>query len=186
MRYLIDQDDILAEFTQETLDRYNLERKTTWSVADIKTWHLEDTIGLDICEFIDQQAELHNFYEDLKPVPGALAGMRELVELGHDVLIVSAVPAHIPMSWHGKIRWMNKHLPWFNLRNFISCSRKYLIKGDVLFDDAAHNTEAFIEAGGIGILLDRPHNVRSPCDFRVKSWDEFMTLVRAGEILKKR
>src|SRR5690606_37094640 len=53
--------------------------------------------------------------------------------------------------------------------------RKELIRGDLLFDDAPHNLEAFAPYG-VPVAMAYPYNETVPYT-RVRDWPEFLALV---------
>jgi 5'(3')-deoxyribonucleotidase len=57
-------------------------------------------------------------------------------------------------------------------KNIIFSHRKEKIQGDLLFDDAPHNLEAFKKTGRIAIAMDYPYNALLDVP-RVNSWLEF-------------
>jgi hypothetical protein len=77
-------------------------------------------------------------------------------------------------------------MPFFDLNNFVSCHRKNLVSGDILFDDGLHNIVPFAGTGRQAVLMDAPWNREETTQessekfvpiARVKHWNEFLTLV---------
>jgi 5'(3')-deoxyribonucleotidase len=60
----------------------------------------------------------------------------------------------------GKIEWINQNLPSeYRRQYFIGCQKFRLAQPDVLLiDDAEHNVDAFLDAGGRAVLFPRPWN----------------------------
>jgi len=63
-------------------------------------------------------------------------------------------------SASGKIEWINKYLPWYSKKVFITTASKSVVAGPdtLLIDDKDENVEGFIEAGGRGLLVPRLWN----------------------------
>ena len=179
MRILLDQDQVLAEFVEKVLKWYNEDNKTNYTAEDVKNYYdLEKLVGL---HFVRSCVRYPDFYSDLDPVHGAIEGVKQLIDDGHDVCIVSAVPKSGAISFHGKLVWIRKHMPFFDLKNFVACSRKELVQGDILLDDAPHNCKAFLEkTGKISVLFSQPWNRNidsKDYTHRIFSWKEFLSLV---------
>lgn len=89
----------------------------------------------------------------------------------------------------GKIKWIKKHFPFINTRNVIYCGYKWLLKGDYLIEDNAHQLEGFF---GKKILIDYPYN-RDGQSYgnipksviRVNDWKEIENLILSNENIKR-
>jgi 5'(3')-deoxyribonucleotidase len=187
MRILVDQDEVICKWIKRILQYYNEDHGTNFTDADISTWDVTMNLGPSSEPALRAYMRYTEFYKDLEPVDGAIEGMRNLINLGHDVIIVTAVPKCAGMSYNGKIEWLRKNMPFFSLDNFIACKRKDLIKGDVMFDDGFHNIKAFNECSWKegravkSVLFTRPWNekeVLEPGMKRVSTWEEFLELIR--------
>jgi 5'(3')-deoxyribonucleotidase len=92
------------------------------------------------------------------------------------VIIVTSVPKCAGLAYEGKLEWLRKHIPSFDLNNFIATKRKELVQADILFDDSVDNLRKFNAAGKTAVAFDRPWNQdwEGP---RVKNWDELLEYV---------
>lgn len=164
MRIIVDQDEVLAQFVQKVLRRWNAINGTTFTRQDIDAWRMENVLGVDKLGrsaegLIDEWLAEPGFFEDLDPMPGAIEGFDELVKMGHDVIVVTSVPEVAVNSFTGKRRWMRRFFPDFSMKNFIACSRKSLITADMIIDDGPHNIYDWVGARKEGaILFDAPWN----------------------------
>lgn len=88
-----------------------------------------------------------NFFLHLKPIDGALVGVRTIMRLGYDVQILSQPVAESPHSYSEKIMWMALWFP--DLISKINLTQdKGLFKGDYLVDDNAVKWQNKFEANG--------------------------------------
>lgn len=75
------------------------------------------------------------FFEDLQPLPGAMAGVRELLDCEeYDVWILTQPVSNSPRSYMEKANWILKYLPELKDK-LIMTQDKNLHIGDVLIDD---------------------------------------------------
>lgn len=77
-------------------------------------------------------------FQRLEPIPGAIAAVRELIAMGHDVFIATTAPWDNPMAWTAKRLWIEAHLPEMKKRVFMT-HRKDMLIGDYLIDDRTAN-----------------------------------------------
>lgn len=175
MRILVDMDGVLCDLIGKWFYTYNQEYRDNISLEHMTEWgpHRYAKRGKKIYKYLS----LPGFFRDLAPLPGAVEGMRQLVEAGFDVVIVtSARRGH-----KDKLDWVEEHLPFLPRDQVIFAHRKELIRGDIMFDDAPHHLRNFARYGGEAVAMAYPYNQDVPCT-RVHSWAEFTKLVlsRAG------
>jgi len=178
MRLIIDQDEVLAEWLDKVIEIHNKRCGTTYKKSDVDSWDVSKALGPEYAKTVDLCYSDPDFYSSLLPVPGALEGMRELNRLGHDLIIATATPAKAKNAVAAKAFWIEQYLPWFEYRNFVSISRKNLIQADMILDDGAHNIVACNLVGMQTVVFDAPWNKSCLSTYRVKSWPEFVSLVK--------
>lgn len=74
------------------------------------------------------------FFYNLKPINGALSGVRGLIRLGFDVHILSQPVAESPHSYSEKVQWIALYFPEL-IRKLHFTQDKGLFYGDYLIDD---------------------------------------------------
>ncbi len=186
MRILLDQDEIICQWVARITQYYNEDYGTSYTLEDVKNWNVTTNFGPGSEGAIRSYMRYIELYRDLDPVEGAIYGMKKLIDDGHDVLVVSSVPKCAGISYHGKLEWLRRNTPFFKLNNFISCHRKDLVMGDILFDDGLHNIGPFLKSGRHAVIMDRPWNrdegmlVKGASNeklHRVIHWNQFLELV---------
>lgn len=87
------------------------------------------------------------FFFKLEPIDGALVAVRQLINLGYRVEILSQPVANSPYSYLEKVQWIGVHFP--DLINRINLTQdKGLFKGDYLIDDNYFKWKEKFEANG--------------------------------------
>ena len=161
----IDQDDVLAKHNEKVVKEMNRIHGTHYTMADITEWDLISILGEE-CKDIMFKPE---FFETLEPMEYAIENLRVLNESNlFDIYIASA--AH-PSACHFKYKWFKENMPFLEKKQLIFISHKFLLNGDLLFDDAPHNITAF--RSGEVVIFDKPYNRYLTNFDRVKDWNEF-------------
>jgi 5'(3')-deoxyribonucleotidase len=107
---------------------------------------------------------------DLKPLPGALSGVRALMRLGFDVHILTQPVAESAHSYSEKAQWVAVHFP--ELVNKVHMTQnKGLFVGHYLIDDNTKKWKEKFEANG-GKFVHFEYHTR-PQD-RSKIWSEIV------------
>ena len=187
MRIVVDQDEVLAQFVNKVLKRWNAINLTSYTREDVNCWRMEEILGVDRLGrsaegLIDEWMREDGFFEKLDPMPGAINGFNALRQQGHDVLVATSIPEVAWNAFDGKRRWMRKHFPDWSMKNFIACSRKGTLAGSshLLIDDGAHNIKDW--APGFwnrAIVFDAAWNrdVEGDYVYRASNWVEVLEIV---------
>ncbi len=169
MRILIDMDSTTVDFFGGLWAAYEEKtgvKRTTSDVRDYDFSKFPDGKNLVDC-FLKP-----GFFADLMPLPGAVESVRNLVDAGHDVLIVTA-PA-TPHSAAEKYHWCAKYLGFISPKNVIMCARKELIHGEVLIDDSPSTARAWASVHIFvhTITIAYPYNDVQSYDLRADGYQD--------------
>lgn len=185
MKLVIDQDQVICQWLERVLQWYNEDRGTSYTREDIVNWDVTSCLP-NSHDFLRAVMRYPELYRDLEPVEGAINGMKTLIEAGHDVVIATYVPFCAGIAFHGKLEWIRRNMPFFDLENFIAIKRKQKLApaSDLLLDDGMHNIIPWIKTGKKAAIFDCPWN-RNPvvstgddgAVYRVRHWNEFLQLV---------
>lgn len=139
MRIICDLDSIVFDVMTPWLDEVNRRFGDNLTIADIDSWnwHEKSRGGFKIYDIIAEPG----FFRNLKPLDGAIEGVRKLIERGHDVFIVSACDT--PFAAAEKVESVREHLPFISNRRLIFAHEKHLLNADCIIDDGPHNAEAY-------------------------------------------
>lgn len=155
-RILIDQDDVLACFNEYLLSIINHVKNTNYTIENVTDWNITKLFNLEkSLEYYIKKDK--NFFLNLLPKDNNIDVFKELyLSNKYEIFIVTYVNMRYPKFFHDKIKWIEKHLPFFPIDNVISTRYKNTIVGDYLIDDAPHNINEF--TNGTPIIYDMPYN----------------------------
>lgn len=172
MRLLIDMDSVIVDLMSVWFEKYNRDYNDNLSVHSLQSWRTELYVkpecGDKIYDYLDEEG----LFRTLQPLPNAIEVLHRLKN-HHDIIIVTSSRSH---AFSDKELWVERHLPFIGKTNLIFSHRKELICGDLLFDDAPHNLEAFSGTGRPAVAMDYPYN-RHVAASRVSDWLEFERFV---------
>lgn len=140
---LCDLDGVVADFFKPLLNDYNRKTGSSFKTDDIADWHFSNFPRPDLIQDIIDKPGL---FARLSLLPGAKDGLRELLDIGHDVYIVSAGSRE---ALSEKSYWCRRNLPFMKDRVIFTDGKtpKSLVRGDVLIDDGPHNLIGAKERG---------------------------------------
>ena len=181
MIILVDLDDTIEQLLAALVQRANERFHRNVSVDEVTDWSIVCAFpGIAKRQILDFMCE-PDFWETVKPVPGAAEALEHLISEGHQVYIVTATESeHVA----GKTeRVLFRYFPFLTWDQVIITSRKQMIRGDVLIDDGIHNLE-----GGAyrKILFTAPYNREYDAEangmIRVHSWTEIVEIIDRMEL----
>ena len=79
--------------------------------------------------------DIEGIFSEMDPMPGAIEGYNKLVDMGHDVYILSTAPWANPSAWSDKLLWVKEYLGEVAKKRLILSHNKNLNSGDFLIDD---------------------------------------------------
>ncbi|WP_434750681.1 5' nucleotidase, NT5C type [Paenibacillus amylolyticus] len=80
--------------------------------------------------------------------------MQKLNEVYDLIIVTAAEPRTVNEKWN----WLQIHMPFIKLDQFITCKRKNLLTYDLLIDDGPHNLIPAVESGKKVICIPHPWN----------------------------
>ena len=151
---LLDVDGVLADFAGELLrwagPQFTRDQPTEWD--------LTKALGIEARQTLfDEYASEPGFCESLPLIDGAQEFVESLRRVAHIVIVTSPYSAARLWTFE-RLRWLDKHFG-ISKHDVIFAKRKYLVRGDIMIDDAPHNIDQFVFVGGRGILVSQPWNL---------------------------
>lgn len=178
MRVLVDVDGVVADlmggFELFIRDRFRLELRpreiTTFKIVNSpahQQLHGQVDLNRQLADFLALPNVYHD-YVDL--VPGAQAGILELIDAGVEVAFVTATLHESPESYASKYRWLTKR---FGRMPVISCpaEQKHWFTADYGVDDRADTCDRWRDAGIRPLLFRQPWNEAAE-GTRTYDWEE--------------
>lgn len=177
MIILLDVDGVVADLNNPWLARYNKDYNDDLTLEDITAWNIaqytKPECGLKMYDYLEDPT----LYDDVKPIEGAIEGVRALRDMGHEVAFVTSCSG--PEMCKAKTAWIIDHdgltpADEDPMDYIYLVKRKHRIEGDLLLDDYERNLENF---KGWQVLFDQPWNRHVSDIKRVTGWSQFLTAI---------
>ena len=189
MKIFVDMDSTLNDFVKGYVDYYNEIFNKNISIAnkDLKQYEISKNIeGIAEEEAVEIRQIIFStegFWLSIPPQKNAIKAMKEIVDLGHDVYILTAPWKYSINCYPEKIQWVRNHKPWFDLDKVIFCRDKYLIHGDIIIDDNPHYLRNHSCEFAIAPIY--PFNKEMPAFF-FDDWENVPSIVEEIKHIKQR
>jgi 5'-nucleotidase len=171
MRFLIDQDGVLADWCGGLESMLRLMLHNADDVIDWSTWTgTAPGATQREREAFRKAMTPAGFYAGLKPMPGIREALGEMLAEGHDVHIVTTPDSTNPTSHSDKFHWLERHIgPGWGKRAIMTHD-KTLVIGDVLIDDKPDPVGALTVPPWRHVVFDAPYNRHIEDRQRLSSW----------------
>lgn len=170
MNIFVDVDGVCADLITPWLAWYNETWDDSLKPEDITEWRLEPFVKKECGKQIEEFLLKDFIYNSVKPIPGALEGIRMLREKGHRVIFATSETIGMggrKLSWLIDNYFLDQDIGQRYFDDYIEVHDKGLLAGHVLIDDNPDNIMAF---KGIDLLFDQPWNRNFRWTWRAKGW----------------
>ena len=169
-RILFDLDDVITDFADELVSRYNKKYGTNFTKDHCYKWELNEIFEHNILELIDEE----DFFESVKPKKGAVEYMEKWIKSGrYDIFVVTSCLK--PENYVKKVKWFEKYMPLFPIGRVIPLTEKSAVWGDILIDDRPKNLIEWRDVSEtmprLCLLFDAPHNKSCDSFIRVHNFE---------------
>lgn len=178
MRILIDMDGVVADFEGDFLRRWKElhPEKKFIPLEERKGFYISDQYPEEYTEDVQKIYHSPGFYQNLKPVDGALNALKEIRKNYEYVFLCSSpmLPKYENCVLE-KYHWVfdNLGIDWIN--NIILTKDKTIVKGDILIDDIPE-PKGIEKPEWEHIIFDQPYN-RYITNKRRITWDNWRSIL---------
>lgn len=192
----VDKDDVLVDFVEGLNEFHNGKYGTKLCYDDYFSYDFSKVWG---CSREEASSRIEEFYltdlfYELKPVPGAKAGIKSLSEFSNISIVTSraetlAEPTHASLAYHfseidftSRVHFANTHHP-----ELLRRTKSEICLGlgvSLIIDDSLGHVYDASAAGIRSILFRRPWNIEASDNelfekgiTPVKSWDEILSIL---------
>jgi 5'(3')-deoxyribonucleotidase len=172
----IDCDDTICNLQEVVVNLFNNRYGSNYSLEDFTEYDVMNILPTqDAIVMRDMYGE-SGIYDKVKPMPGAQEAIEKLINLGHQVYLVTAA---VPKTYAEKVAFIQRFFPYIDDGHIVSMKHKWLFKCDLMIED---NLQTLLERPHYHrVLLDCPWN-QSSKDWvygvnRCKNWKEILEVV---------
>ena len=179
-RILIDMDSTITCFLEDVIKEYNRIYGTSHSIEEITSWEIPSSFEYGLFSVLEKT----DILTTITPKLDSIEYINKWIDEEYDVFIVSDC-CNCANSYGEKLKWLETHIPKFDLSHFIPCKEKYVISGDVLIDDNLDNLEKWSlhNPYGMDLLMTAQHNKGIQDERRINSFEEADDLIKTVQFL---
>lgn len=171
-----DVDDVICNLQEVVIELFNNKFGSNYALEDFTEYDIMNILPTKDAIAMKDMYGMSGLYSKVKPISGAQEALEKLINLGHQVYLVTAA---IPETYGEKVAFIKRFFPYIDDGHIIAMKHKHMFRCDVMIDD---NLQALLaKPYYYRICFDRPWN-RSVNDWtydirRVNNWNEIVEVV---------
>lgn len=176
MTICVDIDDVVCNLQEAVIELFNKRYVANYKIEDFTEFDIMNILPTqDAIVMRDMYGE-SGLYNSVKPMPGAQKALEKLINLGHQVYLVTAA---IPKTYGEKVAFIQRFFPYIDESHIICMKHKWLLKADIMIED---NLQTLLEKPHYHrILMNKPWN-KSDKDWlydvnRCNNWNEILEVI---------
>lgn len=176
MVIMIDIDDVICNLQETVVELFNQRYGSHYTIDNFNDYDIMNVLPeQDGIVMRDMYGE-NGLYNKVRPISGAKDALRKLINMGHQVYLVTAA---VPKTYGEKVDFIKRYFPFIDESHIICMRHKWMFKCDVMVEDNLSTLLAkpFYHR----ILMDMPWN-RDVNDWaydihRCYNWNDIMAAI---------
>lgn len=171
-----DVDDVVCNLQEVVINLFNERYGAKYKLEDFTDYDVMNVLPTqDGIVMRDMYGE-SGLYNKVKPMPGAQEALQKLINMGHQVYLITAA---IPKTYGEKVEFIKRFFPFISEENIVCMKHKWMFKSDIMIEDNLQTLLA--KPSYYRILLDKPWN-QSNKDYvygtyRCNNWDDIIAAI---------
>lgn len=128
----VDVDDVICSLQEVVVDLFNKRYGKHYTLNDFKEYDVMNVLPTQDALIMREIYGEAGLYDNVKPIPGAQEALEKLVNLGHQVYLVTAA---VPKTYGEKVAFIKRFFPYIDESHIISMKHKWMFKADVMIED---------------------------------------------------
>ena len=132
MTIMIDVDDVICNLQETVVKLFNKRFGANYQLNNFTEYNIMNVLPTsDGIVMRDMYGE-NGLYDKVLPIPGSQDGIQKLINMGHDVYLVTAA---VPKTYGEKVEFIKRYFPFINESNIVCMKHKWLFKADIMIED---------------------------------------------------
>lgn len=128
----IDVDDVICNLQETVVGIFNHRYGSTYTLNDFTEYNIMSVLPTrDGIAMRDMYGE-NGLYDKVFPIAGAQDGLQKLINMGHEIYLVTAA---IPKTYGEKVAFIKRYFPFIDESHVVCMRHKWMFKCDVMIED---------------------------------------------------
>ena len=136
MTICIDCDNVLCNLQEVVVNIFNERYRTHYTLNDFTEYDIMNILPTAEAVKMREIYGESGLYNVVKPLPGAQNAVQKLVNMGHQVYVVTDA---IPSTYGEKVEFIQRYFPCISADHIVAMKHKHLLRCDVMIEDNLDN-----------------------------------------------
>ena len=132
----VDIDNVLCNLQEVIVNLFNERHGAHYTLNDLTEYYVMDALPIADATKMQEMYGEHGLYNLVRPLPGAQDALQKLINMGHQVYLVTDA---IPSTYGEKVEFIQRYFPCIGVEHIVSMKHKHLFKCDVMVEDNLAN-----------------------------------------------
>lgn len=172
----VDIDDTICNLQEVVISLFNQRYGSNYSMNDFTEYNIMNILSPQDASVMKDMYGESGLYNKVKPLPRAQEALQKLINMGHQIYLVTAA---VPKTYGEKVEFVRRYFPFIDDAHIVCMKHKWMFKCDVMIED---NYETIIAKPYYHrILINQPWN-QSNKDYvygihRCYNWNDVLAAV---------
>lgn len=132
MVILVDVDDTLCNLQEVVVNSFNKRYGSHYTLNDFTEYDIMNVLPTQDAIVMKDIYGESGLYDKVKPLPGARESLEKLINLGHQVYLVTAA---IPKTYGEKVAFIKRYFPFIDESRIVCMKHKWKFRCDIMIED---------------------------------------------------
>ena len=172
----IDVDSVICNLQEVVVNLFNEKFNTNYTLNDFTDYDVLNVLPTQDAIVMKDMYGHSGLYNKVKPIPGAQDSLQKLINMKHDVYLVTDA---ITSTYGEKVEFIKRYFPFIDESHIVCMKHKHMFRCDIMVEDNLANLLAGQHY--YRICLNYPWN-QSNKDYvydiyRCYNWDDILTAI---------
>ena len=149
----VDVDNVICNLQETVVKLFNERFNSHYTLNDFTEYDIINVLPTREAIAMKSMYGEVGLYDKVKPLPGAQKALEKLINLGHQVYLVTAA---VPKNYDEKIAFIKRFFPYIDENHIVSMRHKWMFNADIMIED---NIQTLLEKPNYHrICFDMPWN----------------------------
>lgn len=131
-----DIDNVICNLQEVVIDIFNKKFGSHYTIADFAEYDIMNVLPTQDAIVMKEMYGMSGLYEKVKPMPGSQETLEKLINLGHQIYLVTDA---IPRTYGEKVSFIKRFFPYIDESHIVAMKHKWMFKCDVMIEDNLQN-----------------------------------------------
>ncbi len=128
----VDVDDVICNLQEVVVNLFNKRYNSHYTLNDFTEYDIMNVLPTQDAIVMKDMYGESGLYNKVRPIPGSQEALEKLINLGHQVYLVTAA---VSKTYGEKVAFIKRFFPYIDENHIVSMKHKWMFKCDLMIED---------------------------------------------------